>query len=53
MTLRIFGKLVHSHSSVYPEVGGSGGTSDPWAAGIDTGVYPTPRTYLVGVNIKF
>ncbi len=41
------------YTGMDPEVGGSGGTSDPWAAGIDTGVYPTPRTYLVGVNIKF
>lgn len=42
-----------SYTGMDPEVGGSGGTSDSWAAGIDTGVYPTPRTYLVGVNIKF
>ena len=35
------------------EVGSDGGSGSAWAAGIDTGVYPAPRTYLVGVNIKF
>lgn len=41
-----------NYSGMDPEVGSSGG-NDAWAAGIDTGVYPTPRTFLVGVNIKF
>jgi hypothetical protein len=38
-----------------PEVGSSGGndSSYSWGAGIDNGFYPSPRTYLVGVNIKF
>lgn len=35
-----------------PEVGYGGGT-DSWASGIDVGYYPTPRTYLFGVNLKF
>ena len=44
-----------SYTGMDPEVGGQGGSGDAygWAAGIDTGVYPAPRTYLVGVNIKF
>ena len=43
------------YTGLDPEVGGQGGSGDSyaWAAGIDTGVYPAPRTYLVGVNIKF
>lgn len=40
------------YSGVDPEVGSSGGT-DSWASGIDLGLYPTNRTYLVGVSIKF
>lgn len=36
-----------------PEIGSNGGTSDSWAQGIDLGYYPAPRTYMVGVNIKF
>ena len=46
------------YTGMDPEVGGAGGSQlngqdVSWAAGIDTGVYPAPRTYLVGVNIKF
>lgn len=33
-----------------PEIGY--GTQD-WASGIDLGYYPRPRTFLVGVNLKF
>ena len=36
-----------------PEIGSDAGTGDTWASGIDTGFYPSPRTYLVGVNLKF
>ena len=42
-----------NYTGMDPEVGGEGGSGNSWAAGIDTGVYPAPRTYLVGVNIKF
>ena len=49
------------YSGMDPEMGSSGGNdgrdssgySYSWAAGIDNGFYPTPRTYMVGVNIKF
>ena len=41
------------YTGMDPEVGGEGGSGNAWAAGIDTGVYPAPRTFLVGVNIKF
>lgn len=33
-----------------PEIGY--GTSD-WVSGIDLGYYPRPRTFLIGVNLKF
>lgn len=33
-----------------PEIGY--GTSD-WCSGVDVGYYPHPRTYLMGLNIKF
>ncbi|MBR3455172.1 MAG: TonB-dependent receptor [Bacteroidaceae bacterium] len=35
-----------------PEVGSAGGV-ESWASGIDLGLYPPARTYLVGANIKF
>ena len=41
-----------SYTGVDPEIGSSGG-KDSWASGVDVGLYPTSRTYLVGVNIKF
>ncbi len=41
------------YTGMDPEVGSDGGSGSAWSAGIDTGVYPAPRTYLVGVNIKF
>ena len=40
------------YSGMDPENGSDGDTVG-WAAGIDNGFYPSPRTYLVGVNIKF
>lgn len=40
------------YSGMDPEIGSSGDTVG-WAAGIDNGFYPSPRTYLVGVNVKF
>ena len=33
-----------------PEVGFG---QDAWVSGIDTGVYPHARTFMVGVNLKF
>ena len=35
-----------------PEVGNAAG-ADSWASGIDLGLYPPSRTYLVGASIKF
>ena len=36
-----------------PEVGASGDDDYPWAKGIDLGFYPSPKTFLVGVNVSF
>lgn len=43
------------YSGMDPEVGYGGDSSGDgrWAKGIDVGFYPSPRTYLVGVNLKF
>jgi len=41
-----------NYSGMDPEVGTSS-TDDNWAKGVDIGFYPSPRTYMVGVNIKF
>ncbi len=42
-----------SYTGMDPEIGSDGGSNNSWAAGIDTGVYPAPRTFLVGFNVKF
>ena len=53
---------ITGYSGMDPEMGSSGGNDGKntttginysWAAGIDNGFYPTPRTYMVGVNVKF
>lgn len=41
-----------------PEVGYGGGdyttnTSNAWVSGIDVGSYPSARTFLIGVNLKY
>lgn len=38
------------YNGMDPEIGY--GTSD-WVSGVDLGYYPRPRTFLVGVNLKF
>ena len=38
------------YTGVDPEVGSSGG-KDSWARGIDVGLYPAARTYIVGASI--
>ncbi|WP_010662130.1 SusC/RagA family TonB-linked outer membrane protein [Marinilabilia salmonicolor] len=39
------------YSGMDPEVGY--GDEQPFVSGIDLGFYPSPRTYLVGLNLKF
>ena len=40
------------YTGLDPEVGSTGGDRN-WAAGIDLGLYPPARTFLVGASIKF
>ena len=40
------------YTGLDPEVGNSGGGAS-WASGVDLGLYPPSRTYLVGASIKF
>ena len=40
------------YTGLDPEVGSSGG-AEGWASGIDLGLYPPARTFLVGASIKF
>jgi TonB-dependent starch-binding outer membrane protein SusC len=40
------------YTGMDPEIGGSSGY-DSWAKGIDIGFYPSPRTYMLGVSLKF
>lgn len=42
---------ITKYQGMDPEVGF--GAEDPWASGIDVGFYPSPRTYIIGVNLKF
>jgi outer membrane receptor protein involved in Fe transport len=39
-----------NYSGMDPEIGYA---PDGFSSGIDLGFYPSPRTYMVGVNIKF
>ena len=39
------------YSGMDPEIGY--GYDKSWVSGIDLGYYPAPRTYLVGLNLKF
>jgi len=46
------------YSGMDPEVGygyngGTGQDDSSWSSGIDLGFYPSPRTYLVGLSLKF
>lgn len=40
-----------------PEIGSYNGTdgnsADSWVSGVDMGYYPHPRTFMVGLNLKF
>jgi TonB-linked outer membrane protein, SusC/RagA family len=42
---------ITGYSGMDPDVGY--GHTSSWSSGIDCGFYPSPRTYLVGVNLKF
>lgn len=40
------------YNGMDPEIG-TWGAADSWASGVDVGYYPRPRTFLVGLNVKF
>jgi len=46
---------ITGYSGMDPEVGSTGGNDNDysWGAGIDNGFYPNPRTFMIGVNLKF
>ena len=39
------------YNGMDPEIGNGG--VDSWVTGVDQGYYPRPRTFLVGLNLKF
>lgn len=41
------------YTGMDPEIGSDAGSGNPWATGIDVGYYPNPRTYLMGLSLKF
>ena len=43
---------ITGYTGLDPEVGNAAG-GDSWASGIDLGLYPPSRTYLIGASIKF
>lgn len=43
---------ITGYKGMDPENGTAIG-SDSWVTGVDVGNYPQPRTYMIGVNIKF
>lgn len=43
---------ITGYTGVDPEIGSSGG-KESWARGVDVGLYPTARTWIVGASIKF
>ncbi|MBQ8990765.1 MAG: TonB-dependent receptor [Prevotella sp.] len=43
---------ITGYTGVDPEIGSSGG-KESWARGVDVGLYPMARTYIVGASIKF
>ena len=44
---------ITNYKGMDPENGMALNGNEPWVTGVDVGNYPQPRTYMVGVNIKF
>ena len=44
---------ITKYKGMDPENGRALIDGEPWVTGVDIGNYPQPRTYMVGVNIKF
>lgn len=55
--LRVYAQLqnlctITKYTGVDPEIGSSGG-KESWARGVDVGLYPSARSFLLGVTIKY
>ena len=44
---------ITKYKGMDPENGMALNGGEPWVTGVDVGNYPQPRTFMVGVNIKF
>ena len=44
---------ITKYKGVDPEIGANGGSDSNWIRGIDNGLYPSARSFLVGVTVKF
>lgn len=44
---------ITGYKGMDPENGMALNSDEPWVTGVDVGNYPSPRTYMFGVNIKF
>lgn len=44
---------ITGYKGMDPENGMALNGAEPWVTGVDVGNYPVPRTYMVGVNVKF
>lgn len=44
---------ITNYKGMDPENGRALNSSEPWVTGVDMGNYPSPRTYMIGVNVKF
>ena len=44
---------ITGYKGMDPENGNALNSSEPWVTGIDVGNYPSPRTYMIGLNVKF
>ncbi len=58
--LRVYAQLqnlctITKYTGVDPEIGSNGGKDEngSWNRGIDVGLYPSARTFIVGVTVKF
>lgn len=56
--LRLYAQLqnlctITKYTGVDPEIGANGGNSEGWARGIDVGLYPSARSFVLGVTIKY
>ncbi len=44
---------ITKYKGMDPENGMALNGGEPWVTGVDVGNYPQPRTYMIGVNVKF